>query len=255
MGLLTVKKQVSQLLVEVGPLVEARFVAENGLAAKEMSATPGEEPTAELNDLVAKLLAWPRPRVLQALFSLLCHNDPLLRWRTVSVMGPLVADLANNNKEAARVVMRRLMWSLNDESGGIGWGAPEAIAACLVYHAQLADEYTHILVSFMREDGAFLEYPPLQQGLMWGVGRLAQVRPQLLEKKRASHYLLPYLDSPDATVRGLAARALGLLRAGSATPALRLLLGQSQSLVFYQHPRLLTATVDELVAAALARIK
>lgn len=24
--------------------------------------------------------------------------------------------------DSARIVMRRLMWSLNDESGGIGWG-------------------------------------------------------------------------------------------------------------------------------------
>jgi hypothetical protein len=95
-------------------------------------------------------------------------------------MGVTVARLANQDMEAARIVMRRFMWSLNDESGGIGWGAPEAMAECLASHAGLAGEYTKILVSFMREDGFYLELPSLQRGLMWGIGRLAQVRPQLL---------------------------------------------------------------------------
>jgi hypothetical protein len=42
-------------------------------------------------------------------------------------MGEVMAHLADKDMESARVIMRRLMWSLNDESGGIGWGAPEAM--------------------------------------------------------------------------------------------------------------------------------
>jgi len=36
------------------------------------------------------------------------------------------------------------MWSLNDESGGIGWGAPEAMGAIMARHTGLADEYANI---------------------------------------------------------------------------------------------------------------
>jgi len=43
----------------------------------------------------------------------------------------------------------------------------------------LAEEYLHMLVSYMREDGPkafqdgnFIELPMLQRGLLWGIGRL-----------------------------------------------------------------------------------
>ncbi|MDP3430251.1 MAG: hypothetical protein Q8R89_07980, partial [Desulfomicrobium sp.] len=62
------------------------------------------------------------------LFSALCNPSALIRWRAVTGFGIVVAALAAKTPEKARVVMRRFIWSLNDESGGIGWGAPEAMA-------------------------------------------------------------------------------------------------------------------------------
>lgn len=163
--------------------------------------------------LLAELAALPRPQVLKALIAALCRPESELRQRAVAALGRLVARLADEDMEAARVVMRRFMWSLNDESGGIGWGVPEAMAECLAQHQGLAEEYSHILVSFMREDGFYLEYPPLQRGLMWGLARLAEVRPELLRAKEAQRYLPAYLDSPDPEVAALAANALGRLNA------------------------------------------
>ncbi|MDH5299388.1 MAG: HEAT repeat domain-containing protein, partial [Desulfobulbaceae bacterium] len=133
----------------------------------------------------AALRAFDEKQLLNPLFSGICRADERVRWQAVAAMGPVLARLADRDMEAARVVMRRFMWSLNDESGGIGWGAPEAMASALACHGGLAAEYTHVLVSFMREDGFFLEYEPLQRGLMWGIGRLAEVRPALLRAKGA----------------------------------------------------------------------
>src|SRR5690554_2588053 len=95
---------------------------------------------------LAALRRLPPGRLLNPLFSGICSNDEQLKWRAVAAMGQTVARLADQDLEAARVVMRRFMWSLNDESGGIGWGAPEAMAEVLAAHAGLADEYGHILV-------------------------------------------------------------------------------------------------------------
>ena len=208
----------------------------------------------DIDRILAELAAHPPEALLNALFSGICHADQDTRWHAITAMGATVARLADQDMEAARIVMRRFMWSLNDESGGIGWGAPEAMAECLASHAGLAEEYTKILVSFMREDGFYLELPPLQRGLMWGVGQVAQVRPDLLRAWQADRYLLPYLDSEDAIVRALAARALGQLLAVEATAKIRQCCPDSTEFSLYAEQRLTTVTVGQLAQEALTAL-
>jgi hypothetical protein len=153
--------------------------------------------------------SYPARRVINPLFSCLCSTEPQIKWRAVTALGAVVANLAQDDMESARVVMRRLIWNLNDESGGIGWGVPETMGEVMARHKGLAREYVNILVSYIREDGNFLEYEPLQQGVLWGLGRLAQTSPELLQD--AGAHLHPFLSSEDATLRGLAAWILGLL--------------------------------------------
>jgi len=190
-------------------------------------------------------------KLLKPLFSAICHSDETVHWHAVTCMGETVRRIADTDMEGARVVMRRFMWSLNDESGGIGWGAPEAMAECLALHHGLAAEYTHILVSFMREDGFFLEYEPLQAGLMWGIYRLAGVDAVLLREKKAPFYQLPYLESPLASVRGLAAAGLGRLRTVSAVEKIKALTGDESGLTLYEDGKLVKASVGELARRAL----
>ena len=139
-----------------------------------------------------ELFQLPARQVINPLFSFLLHHDEQVKWRAVSAMGDIVANLAEKDMESARVVMRRLMWVLNDESGGIGWGAPETMGEIISCHEGLAKEYASVLVSYIHEDGNFLEYEPLQRGAVWGVGRVAQVRPELVQD--AGPHLLPYLE-------------------------------------------------------------
>jgi hypothetical protein len=165
-----------------------------------------------------------------------------------------MSDLADKNMEAARIVMRRFMWSLNDESGGIGWGAPEAMAEIMTQHQKLADEYGHMLVAYMREDGFYLELPQLQQGLMWGLARFAMVNPNLLKAKNVVNYLLPYLDSNDPAVRGQAAWALGLLQAREATESLEKLVHDPARVTIFLNRNFVSETVGSLAHKALANI-
>ena len=112
-----------------------------------------------------------------------------------------------------------MIWNLNDESGGIGWGVPETMGEVMARHQGLAREYVNILVSYIRADGNFLEHEPLQQGVLWGLGRLAQTSPELLQRCSFPIYT-HFLSSKDATLRGLAAWTIGLLDAGKAEPSL-----------------------------------
>jgi len=164
-----------------------------------------------LTAILQHLARMPAAAVINPLFSGICHANEIIRWHAIAAMGATLARLADEDMEKARIVMRRFMWSLNDESGGIGWGAPESMAEAMRCHRRLAEEYCHILVAFMREEGFYLEHPPLQCGLLWGIARLAETRNELLLQKEADLYLAPYLKTQDETIKGLAAYALASL--------------------------------------------
>jgi hypothetical protein len=152
----------------------------------------------------------PPRKAINPLFSFLCSTDELLKWRAVMAMGEVVDRLAAEDMESARVIMRRYMWQLNDESGGIGWGCPEAMGEIMARNKNLADEYWCILISYIRPDGNFLEHETLQRGVLWGVGRLAHARPKLL--KGSVDYLHGYMQTEDPYLRGLGAWAAGPIR-------------------------------------------
>jgi hypothetical protein len=208
----------------------------------------------DLEPIIAELLQLPASTVINPLIGGLCSTNETARWHAITALGPIIADLADRDMEAARVVMRRFMWSLNDESGGIGWGAPEAMAEIMSCHDGLADEYAHMLVAYMREDGFYLELEQLQRGLMWGLGRLAQDKPDLLRSKDVVRHLLPYLNSSDSTVRGLAAWALGLLHAEESSPLLEKLVDDPAPARLYNERAFIDDTVGGLAHKALANI-
>ena len=207
----------------------------------------------DIDRAVAELGRLPGRGFVNPLRSALC-SDEEAKWPAVTVMGILTADLAERDLESARVVLRTLMWNLTEECGGIAWGVPESMAEIMACHETLASEYVPILVSYMREDGNFLEYEPLQRGVTWGIGRLAQVRPELLLANDAGRYLLPYLESGDATVRGLAAWASGMLGKREPGAKLEVLLEDREPVRIYLNRELVTSTVGELARQALRRI-
>ncbi len=207
-----------------------------------------------LDAVLAEALRWPPRRAISPLIACLFHGDEKVRWHAVSALGAITATLAENNLEAARTVVRRLMWSLNGESGGIGWGAPEALAEIMTIHGGLAAEFGHMLVAYMRPDGCYLDLPALQRGLMWGLGRLAGTRPDVLRGWGVSVYLPPYLDSGDPEVRGLAARALGLLKVNEAKERLDALKEDPAKFHLYNQGVLTSVTVGSLAGAALKQI-
>ena len=204
----------------------------------------------DFDQSLKELIRIPGRRVVNPLFSFLFNSDEQVRWRAITAMGSVVSNLAEEDMESARVIMRRLMWNLNDESGGIGWGSPEAMGAILASNEALAKEYARILISYARADGNFQEHELVQRGVLWAIGRLSQVRPDLT--KGAAPYLIPYLKSRDAGVRGLAAWVLGLLGVKEARSSLeRLTDDEAQVQVFLEH-KLVEGSVKELAEEALA---
>ena len=66
-----------------------------------------------------------------------------------------------------------------------------------------------MLISYLDPGRNYIEHPALQEGVLWGVGRLAHARPTAMAG--CVELLTPFLESPEAALRGHAAWAAGFL--------------------------------------------
>jgi hypothetical protein len=195
--------------------------------------------------------------LLGPLFSALLSPNALTRARASAAFGPAAARLAAARMEDARILMRRLMWLMNEESGNVGWGIPEAMGEIMACHEGLAREYHRILISYVQDmdkDCNFIDHPPLRRGAWRGIGRLAEVWPELAAP--AAPECLAALSDCDPETRGLAARVLSLLPgllAPEAEKALAALRDDGFVFELYRKDALETVTVGELANEALAR--
>ena len=191
--------------------------------------------------------------LINPLFSALCSTSDKVKFNAVRAFGWAVPLIADRDLESARIIMRRFLWSLNDESGGIGWGAPEAMAEIMSRDERLAKEYLHMLVSYMREDGPephqdgnYLELPMLQRGLLWGVGRLCSSGNRQLRDFNIEEDLRAYLNAEDHVVRGLAIWCLTLLEDSTAQEQVLALRADCSEVPIYLDGRIQNFTVQEL---------
>lgn len=203
---------------------------------------------SDFDAVLNEISRMPARRAVSPVIGLFCHREALVRWRAVSAFGVIAAGLADRDMESARVVMRRLMWTLNDESGGIGWGAPEAMGEAAARHARIADEYGRILLSYVREDCNFLEHQMLQRGLLWGIGRLAHSRADAAAA--AGPFLVPFLESGDPYHRGFAAWALRAITGARGRRRVKRLAADTARIMFYWNGELHPVTVGQMAEGA-----
>jgi hypothetical protein len=185
----------------------------------------------------------------------LCSKDEQLKWAAVKNLGIYVSELAEMDLESARNWMRRFMWQLNEESGGVGWGVAEVMGEVMARHEGLAQEFARILVSYLDENGNYLEFEPLQRGVLWGIGRLAQVRPELLKSCSALKYIKPFLHSPDGPLRGLAVWALGWIGNPQSLPLIQNLLGDPAEIPIFNGENLEIRSIQCLAEETIKKIR
>ena len=205
---------------------------------------------------------FPEKEVVNHLFTALCHPSEVCKWHGVSGFGVVVPRLAEKDAETARVIMRRFLWNLNDESGGIGWGLPEAMGEVMAHSSLLFAEYHHMLLSYMREEGPeiyahgnFIELPALQRGVLWGVARLVDGRRQEMSGRGVAEDVCKYLFSDDQVVRAMAAWCLGLCGEERCLDVLESLVDIPQTFTFYWQYRFEEISVGAMARRALSMIR
>ncbi len=190
-------------------------------------------------------------KVINPLLSFIYSLDEMEKGRAVTAIGLVMDKMARENMEQARDIMRRLMWNLNDESGCSGWGSGEAMGEIMAGNEGLALEFHRILASYISHEGNHLGNGLLERGVLWGLGRLARERPELVQGSVSD--LLLYLESRDPFHRGLACLVLSRLRVETeeVRSALRNLMADDEVLSFFQDERVWCHRVGELARTVL----
>jgi len=206
----------------------------------------------DFQSALEEILTLPPRRSVNPLFSFLYHGDPQIRWRAVTALGAVTAALAGREMESARVVFRRLMWSLNEESGGIGWGSPEAMGEIMARHWKMRKEYLSILLSFLDPEGNFLEHEGLQQGVLWAAGRVAQVDSDPVME--TAPLIRPFLHAQNASLRATAAWACGTVEDRGAAESLRSIADDPARVQLWIDQTLTSTTVGKTARRALEKM-
>lgn len=82
----------------------------------------------ENNDLNATAsLAQENRKVISMLVRMAYDKETLTGWRAIKAIGVASRALIKTDYDYLRETVRKLLWSLTDESGGIGWSAPEIL--------------------------------------------------------------------------------------------------------------------------------
>ena len=152
--------------------------------------------------------------------------DERLRWPAIEMAAKHMQRIWNSgNEEKVRTYIRTLFWSMTDESGGIGWSAPQTIAEIIVHIPELIDPYGSMMIGYS------IEEPPLIKGGAWGIGRLGRSIAGSVEFFREK--VLAVFQENDSETLGLLAWAMGRTCFSSAMPFLADLLQREELVTIY----------------------
>ena len=174
-------------------------------------------------------------------------SDENLSWPTIEAIANLMQVWWHEGeKEKVREYIRRLFWSLNDESGGIGWNAPQTIAEIIVLIPELIDPYGSMMIDRTMEE------PLLVQNGLWAIGRLGKpIEPAVVFFQGI---IMRSFSSNDPQTLGLAAWAMGEVGFKLALSSLEKLVDRPELVRIYIQGAFHEKTVGEWAREAIDKI-
>lgn len=183
-------------------------------------------------------------KITRFLVRLTYTKDDLLRCQATEALGLVSAIISDNDPEEIRDLIRRFLWTMTEESGTVNYGAPEAVAEIIYNRPQLYADLAPMMITAAIDEAVF------QRGMLWAIGRLAGQVNYILE---IVPKIISFLDSPNPTLRGYAAWALGEIGIKHCIDQLNELNDDNNLLNIYINGKLHQKTVGEL--AELAKVK
>lgn len=190
-------------------------------------------------------------RTVRILAGLLYHEEELVMWRAVTMLG----HLAVAEPELVKPVVARLLWSLAEEASIVGWGSNQALGEIYRRNPDVAGNAGRVVVHYL--DDEELSNPAnrnttMLAGSIWAIGEIA-VSDRALSMEMAPK-LVGFLADPDPQVRAVTAWTLGRLKYSPATAALEALSGDDATADVYEDEELRHGAVKDFAAHALKNI-
>ncbi len=130
----------------------------------------------ESNDLDAVVsLAKENRKVLSLLVRAAYDKDTLAGWRAIKAIGLTAKTLVRTDYDFLRETIRKLLWSLSDESGGIGWAAPEILGEIVSADSERFSDIIPLIAEVYD-----IEERVFRPGILYALGKIAEVSPDLV---------------------------------------------------------------------------
>lgn len=128
-------------------------------------------------------------KMIMPLFSASYNPSKNIRWHAISSFGYLTKELTPSHLIKIRDLIRRCIWMLTEESGGIPWMAPAIIGEIIANSDEMAGKFSNILLSYVYEPengpDNYLGNLQLRKSAYWGIFRLTQIFPKYVLKNKA----------------------------------------------------------------------
>ena len=186
-------------------------------------------------------------RFWQAVRFRLYDLDEPVRWAAIETVAKVMEQWWKAGRgEKVRDYIRTLFWSMTDESGGIGWSAPQTIAEIIVHIPEILDPYGSMMIAHT------IDEPPLVKGGLWGIGRLGK---RIVDSVDFFHErIFAVFASSDAETLGLLAWAMGRAEYRPAVPFLRQMRVSDAAVTIYYDGEFSVKSLREWTEEACSRI-
>jgi HEAT repeat protein len=180
--------------------------------------------------------------VVTILLQMLFEPNSLLHWRATEAIGYIGKIHPKRIKE----IIPRLLWSLNEDSASFGWGAAAVLGEIGKNNYSIIEDIILMLFNFLEEDFT-------REGMLWGLGRLGQTHPQVVQE--VGPRIRACLTDSNPQVRTYAAWSLGIIGARTAIPDLQRLTNDPEPVRLYEDETLRETTVGQVAQEALQRLE
>ncbi len=111
-------------------------------------------------------------KIISRLIRIAYHKETLIGWRAIRSIGLTARVLIKTDYEFLRETCRRLLWSLSDESGGIGWSAPEILGEIVSADPECFSDIIPLIAEVYD-----IEEKIFRPGVLYALGRIADKGP------------------------------------------------------------------------------